>query len=188
MGTKSQISVLPKPKRAPHQQYLPARSAAPEPGADAGPWSLSRRARELPPQPAAVSAQPRVSGSPSARLQGLSHRGTRLPGASLPDSGNARLPGLPGALSGPFRFKKPLFLAISMVGLFWVFGALLAGDRARLRRGLDRRLLSADKVVWPRRDRRRNRRGLHGRTAGNGKRGRFPTASGRSSRRSSCFG
>ena len=26
----------------------------------------------------------------------------------------------------PFRFKKPLFLAISLVGLFWVFGAILA--------------------------------------------------------------
>ena len=31
MGTKSQISVLPKPKRAPHQQYLPATPVADEP-------------------------------------------------------------------------------------------------------------------------------------------------------------
>ena len=95
---------------------------------------------------------------------------------------------LPVHYLGPYRFKKPLFLAISMAGLFWVFGAYARGDRARLRLGLDRRLLSADPVVVPRRDHRGDRRGLRDRTPGNGQRRSFPTASGRSWHRCSCFG
>ena len=41
---------------------------------------------------------------------------------------------LPVHYLAPFRWKKPVFVAVSMAGLFWIFGAPGRGDRARLRR------------------------------------------------------
>ena len=52
------------------------------------------------------------------------------------------LAALPVHYMAPFRLKKPLFVAISIVGLFCVFGAS-RGDRARPGDGLDRHLLPA---------------------------------------------
>ena len=93
------------------------------------PWSgpLSGRARNVPPQPAAVSAQLRVSGPASVGLQGLPDRGTRLPGPRLPDPGDARLAGACRCTTSPRSAgRSRSSSAVSIVGLFWVFGIQVA--------------------------------------------------------------
>ena len=145
MGTKIQISVLPRPKpSALHQQYLPAARNDEEPALRAQGRPLSRRARNLPPQLAAVPAQPRIPGPLAHRLQGLSDRRARLSGPRIPDPRHARLSGPAAALPHPVPLQEaPLRRGVDcrpVLGLRRVS----VRDRARLCHGLDRRLLSAD--------------------------------------------
>jgi alginate O-acetyltransferase complex protein AlgI len=126
MGTKSQISVLPKPKRVPHQQYLPDHHQAQEP-------ALPPRGL-YPGEPEACRRRLRPF------LRNLAFLGLLLlvfkvyriderayQGRAFQTLATLAFLALPAHYLAPYRFKKPLFLAISIAGLFWVFGALLAG-------------------------------------------------------------
>ena len=127
MRTKSQISVLPKPKRVPHQQYLPTRSAALEPvtprerGLFAGePENCRRRLR------------PFLRNFVFLGLLLLVFKVFRIEerayqGRAFQTLATLAFLAFPVHYLTPYRFKKPVFLAISLVGLFLVFGALLAG-------------------------------------------------------------
>ena len=146
MGTKIQISVLPRPKRSRcHQQYLPA-----------APWTKSRqaaagRAASIPasPKPAAAACgrfcATCVPGAASHRLQGLPDRGTRLPGPHLPNPGHTRVSGPPAALPGTVSASRsPSSSRYRWPACSGSSARISRGDRARLRHRLDRRLLSAD--------------------------------------------
>ncbi len=126
MGTKSQNSVLPKPKRAPHQQYMPAAPAADEPalqrqtGLFAGEPENCRR-----------SLRPFLRNLAFLGLLLIVFKIYRIEerayqGRAFQSLATLAFLALPVHYLAPFRLKKPLFLAISMVGLFLVAGPLLA--------------------------------------------------------------
>ncbi len=126
MGTKSQTSVLPKPKRALHQLYRPSAPLAEEPGQ--GP-----RTGLYPGEPESCrrSLRPFLRNLAFLGLLLIVFKIYRIEerayqGRTFQTLATLAFLALPVHYLAPFRFKKPLFLAISLVGLFWVFGALLA--------------------------------------------------------------
>jgi hypothetical protein len=126
MGTKSQISVLPKPNRPPHQQYMPAASLAGEPvkGAQTGLYPGE-------PEACRRSLRPFLRNLAFLGLLLIVFKIYRIEerayqGRAFQSLATLAFLALPVHYLAPFRFKKPLFVAISMAGLFWVFGALLA--------------------------------------------------------------
>jgi alginate O-acetyltransferase complex protein AlgI len=126
MGTKSQISVLPKPKRAPHQQYLPA-----APGDDEPAHGRERGLYPGEPESCRRSLRPFLRNLAFLGLLLLVFKIYRIEerafqGRAFQNLATLAFLALPVHYLAPFRFKKPLFLAISIAGLFWVFGAVLA--------------------------------------------------------------
>ncbi len=126
MGTKSQTSVLPKPKRALHQQYLPSAPLEGEPGR--GPETGLYPGE---PESCRRSLRPFLRNLAYLGLLLLVFRTFRIEerayqGHAFQNLATLAFLALPVHYLAPFRFKKPLFLAISMVGLFTVFGPFLA--------------------------------------------------------------
>ena len=93
-----------------------------------------------------------------ARLQGLSDRGARLPGAYLPDAGDARLAGAAGALPGPVPLEEAAVRGGVDGRAVPGRRPLGRGGRAGRRGGVHRRLLPADPLDRPRRGLRRDGR------------------------------
>jgi alginate O-acetyltransferase complex protein AlgI len=128
MGTKSQISVLPKPKQVPHQQYLPAHAASSEPlppprqgGLYPGePENCRRRLRPFLRNLAFLGLLLLVFKV--YRIEERAYQGRAFQALAT-----LAFLALPVHYLAPYRFKKPVFLAISIAGLFSVFGALIAG-------------------------------------------------------------
>ena len=126
MGTKIPISVLPKPKRPLHLRYLPAPSVDekpaqwPESGLYPGEPENCRR-----------SLRPFLRNLAFLGLILVVFKVYRIEerayqGRTFQTLATLMFLALPLHYLAPFRFKKPLFVAISMVGLYWVFGALFA--------------------------------------------------------------
>ena len=125
-GLRVQISVLPRPKRALHQQYLPAAHLEEAPlGARSG-GSIRASRKTAAAACGHFCAIWHFSGLLLIVFKVYRIEERAYQGASVSDPGHARFSGPARALPGPFRFKKPLFVAISMAGLFWVFGGYLA--------------------------------------------------------------
>ena len=186
MGTKIQISVLPRPKRALHQQYLPMAPSEEEP--------LQAPGRGLypgEPENCRRSLRPFLRNLAFLGLLLVVFKVYRIEerayqGRAFQTLVTLAFLALPVHYLSPYRFKKPLFRR-GVDGRF-VLGLrrLSRGDRARLCRSLDRHLLSADPLVGPRRVDRGNRGGLRSRTPGTPGLRPFPTASGLSWHRCSC--
>jgi hypothetical protein len=126
MGTKSLTSVLPKPKRSLHQKYLPA--VLPAQGSAAGPESGLYRGE---PENCRRSLRPFLRNLAFLGLLLVVFKIYRVEerayqGRAFQTLVTLAFLALPAHYLAPYRFKKPLFVAISMAGLFWVFGALLA--------------------------------------------------------------
>jgi alginate O-acetyltransferase complex protein AlgI len=125
MGTKIQISVLPRPKRALHQQYLPAASSeeAPLPGPSRGLYTGE-------PENCRRSLRPFLRNLAFLGLLLVVFKIYRIEerayqGRAFQVLFTLAFLSLPVHYLSPYRFKKPLFVAISMAGLFWVFGGYL---------------------------------------------------------------
>ena len=170
MRTKSQISVLPKPKRVLHQQYLPTHSAAAEP--------MPQRERGLfpgEPENCRRRLRPFLRNLVFLGLLLLVFKVFRIEerayqGRAFQTLATLAFLAFPIHYLSPYRFKKAVFLAISLVGLFLVFGALLAGIVLAFAAVLIGVCFLP--IRWSARcNRRRNRCSLHDRTAGTGKRG-----------------
>jgi alginate O-acetyltransferase complex protein AlgI len=123
MGTKIQISVLPRPKRAPHQQYLPETGLEEEP--KAGPPGGLYPGE---PENCRRSLRPFLRNLAFLGLLLIVFKVYRIEerayqGRAFQTLSTLVFLALPLHYLSPYRFKKPLFLAVSMLGLFWVFGA-----------------------------------------------------------------
>ena len=125
MGTKIQISVLPKPKRALHQQYLPAGppEEAPSPGPSRGLYAGE-------PENCRRSLRPFLRNLAFLGLLLIVFKIYRIEerayqGRAFQTLFTLAFLALPVHYLSPYRFKKPLFVAVSMAGLFWVFGGHL---------------------------------------------------------------
>ena len=124
MGSKLGSPVIPKPKRALHRQYQPV-------------------TEELAARPQSTGLYP---GEPEecrrnvrAFLRTLVHllllfavfkvyriEERAFQGAAFQTLVALAILALPVHYLVSYRFKKPLFVAISMIGLFWVFGSQVA--------------------------------------------------------------
>ena len=125
MGTKIQISVLPRPKRALHQQYLP--EAPSEDGQLPGP---SRGLYAGEPENCRRSLRPFLRNLAFLGLLLIVFKIYRIEerayqGRAFQTLVTLAFLALPVHYLSPYRFKKPLFVAVSMAGLFWVFGGYL---------------------------------------------------------------
>ena len=123
MGTKIQISVLPRPKRALHQQYLPETGLEEEP--KAGPPGGLYPGE---PENCRRSLRPFLRNLAFLGLLLIVFKVYRIEERAYQGRTFQTLPtlvflALPLHYLSPYPFKKPLFLAVSMLGLFWVFGA-----------------------------------------------------------------
>src|ERR1017187_3616749 len=126
MGTKIQISVLPRPKRALHRQYLPAAPSDEEPA--------ERRESGLypgEPENCRRSLRPFLRNLLFLGLMLVVFKVFRIEerayqGRTFQTLATLMFLALPVHYLAPFRFKKPLSVAVSMAGLYWVFGAFLA--------------------------------------------------------------
>lgn len=125
MGSKIQISVPPRPKRALHEQYLPPGphqeepSPEPRPGLYVGEPENCRR-----------SLRPFLRNLAFLGLLLIVFKIYRIEerayqGRAFQTLVTLAFLALPAHYLCPYRFKKPLFVAVSMAGLFWVFGGYL---------------------------------------------------------------
>jgi hypothetical protein len=124
MGLGIGAPVIPKPRRALHQQYLPVSEEPELHPAKSGlyPGEPEECRRRLWPFLRTVAhlvllfAVFKVYRIEERAFQGRAFQ-TLVTLAML---------ALPVHYLAPYRFKKPLFVAISMIGLFWVFGSQVA--------------------------------------------------------------
>jgi len=126
MGLETRRAVTSRPKRALHQQYLPWPQDAREPGlqGDAGlyPGEPETCRRGLRPflrnfiYLALLLAVFKVYRIEERAFQGRAFQMLVT----------LALAALPLHYLAPFRWKKPLFVAVSIAGLFWVFGTQVA--------------------------------------------------------------
>ena len=126
MGAETRNSVASRPRRALHQQYLPwpKGSGPEEPKSDTGlypgePETCRRNTRLFVRNflyLALLLAVFKVYRIEERAFQGRAFQ-TLVTLALL---------ALPVHYLAPYRFKKPLFVAVSIGGLFWVFGAQVA--------------------------------------------------------------
>lgn len=124
MGREIGAAVIPKPKRALHRQYLPV-SEDPEPQ----PPSAGLYAGE--PEECRRSLWPFLRTFAHLCLLWGVFKVYRIEerafqGRAFQTLVTLALLALPLHYLTPYRYKKPLFVAISMTGLFWVFGSQVA--------------------------------------------------------------
>jgi alginate O-acetyltransferase complex protein AlgI len=125
MGTQSQIPLLPTPKRALHQQYTPAPPLADDP-------DRIPRSGLYPGEPETCrrSLRPFLRNLAFLGLLLIVFKVYRIEehayqGRAFQTLATLVFLALPVHYLAPFRYKKPLFVAISLAGLFWVFGPTL---------------------------------------------------------------
>ena len=128
MGTKIQISVLPrpKPKQALHQQYLPAAKNDEELLSDPGGGLYPGE-----PEACRRSLRPFLRNLAFLGLLLIVFRVYRIEerayqGRAFQTLATLAFLALPLHYITPYRYKKPLFVAVSIAGLFWVFGGYLS--------------------------------------------------------------
>jgi hypothetical protein len=126
MGTKIQISVLPRPKRALHQQYLPAASLEKEPikGPRQGLYPGE-------PENCRRSLRPFLRNLAFLGLLLVVFKIYRIEerayqGRAFQTLATLAFLALPVHYLCPYRFKKALFVAVSLAGLFCVFDSYLS--------------------------------------------------------------
>jgi alginate O-acetyltransferase complex protein AlgI len=126
MGAETRSSVGTRPRRALHQQYLPWPTIAPEPGhrPDVGLY---------PGEPETCRRSPRLFLRNFLYLALLLAvfkvyriEERAFQGRAFQTLVTLALLALPVHYLAPFRFKKPLFVAVSVLGLFWIFGPQVA--------------------------------------------------------------
>ncbi len=124
MGSEIGAPVLPKPRRALHTQYLPV-AEEPEPrpqntGLYPGePEQCRRNVRAF--LRTFVHLLLLFAVFKVYRIEERAFQGRAFQTLVL-----LALLALPVHYLAPYRFKKPLFVAISVIGLFWVFGSQVA--------------------------------------------------------------
>ena len=126
MGTQSQIPLLPKPRRALHLQYLPAALLAEDTGQLSQPGLYPGE-----PENCRRSLRPFLRNLAFLGLLLIVFKVFRIEerayqGRAFQTLATLAFLALPVHYLVPFRFKKACFIAISITGLFWVFGALLS--------------------------------------------------------------
>jgi hypothetical protein len=126
MGAETRTSVASRPKRALHQQYLPWPKTAQKPGLrpDSGlypgePETCRRRLRPFLRNFIYLALLLAVF-----KVYRIEERAFQ--GRAFQMLVTLALAALPLHYLAPFRFKKPLFVAVSIVALFWVFGTPVA--------------------------------------------------------------
>ncbi len=126
MGAETRSWVIPRPRRALHQQYLPSAPAEQEseqrPGA---------RLYQDEPETCRRALRPFLRNLVFLGLLLAVFKVYRLEerafqGRAFQMVVTLALVTLPAHYLAPFRWKKPLFVGISLAGLFWVFGAQVA--------------------------------------------------------------
>ena len=128
MGAETRSSVASRPRRALHQQYLPW--PRPAQGAGAGP-RLDRGLYPGEPENCRRSLRPFLRNFIYLALLLAVFKVYRIEDRAF--QGRAffmlvtlALAALPVHYLTPFRYKKPAFVAISVCGLVWIFGASVA--------------------------------------------------------------
>ncbi|MGO9470783.1 MAG: hypothetical protein ACLQIB_28520 [Isosphaeraceae bacterium] len=124
MGSELGAPVIPKPRRALHAQYLPV-SEEPEPR----PQNTGLYPGE--PEQCRRSVRPFLGTFAHLLLLFAVFKVYRIEerafqGRAFQTLVALALLALPFHYLAPYRFKKPLFVAISVFGLFWVFGSQVA--------------------------------------------------------------
>jgi alginate O-acetyltransferase complex protein AlgI len=126
MGAESRSSATPRLRRSPHQQYLPAAPAEqaprrwPEGGLYPGEPEACRR-----------SLRPFLRNFVFLGLLLVVFKVYRIEerafqGRAFQTLATLAFLALPLHYLAPFRWKKPLFVAVSTAGMFWVFGTPVA--------------------------------------------------------------
>ena len=108
---------------APHRRYLPLRARdAAVPRLDGEPWGL------YPGEPEACRRQvfPFLRSMVQLGLLVLLFKKFQIEGRAFLALATLALAALPVHYLAPYRWKKALFLAVSVTGLFWVFGTEVA--------------------------------------------------------------
>ena len=136
-------------KVAPHRRYVPLDRRRPSdaPGAATRLGAVSGRARGLPPPGSCPSCRSMVQ----LGLLLAVFKVYQIEGRAFLALATLVLAALPVHYLAPYRWKKPLFVAVSLAGLFWVFGTGGGRDRPGAGRRPDRGLLPAGLVDGPRR-------------------------------------
>ena len=122
MGAETRSWVTARPKRALHQQYLPSAPAEQRPGA-----TLYRDE----PETCRRALRPFLRNLAFLGLLLLVFKVYRIEerafqGRAFQMLVTLAFVALPFHYLAPFRWKKPLFVAVSLAGLFWVFGVQVA--------------------------------------------------------------
>ena len=122
MGAETRSSVASRPRRPLHRQYLPWTKPAPEPG----PW-LEEGLYPGEPEACRRSLKMFLRNFLYLALLLAVFKVYRVEerafqGRAFQMLVTLALAALPLHYLAPFRLKKPLFVAISVVGLFWIFG------------------------------------------------------------------
>ena len=126
MGAETQSSVSSRPRRALHQQYLP--------------WPRNGREHWQRPDVGLYPGEPETCRrNVRLFLRNFIYLALLLAvfkvyrieerafqGRAFQTLVTLALLALPLHYLAPFRWKKPLFVAVSMAGLFWIFGAMVA--------------------------------------------------------------
>jgi alginate O-acetyltransferase complex protein AlgI len=124
MGAETRSSVASRPKRALHRQYLPWPTTEPQPGQDVGLYPGE-------PETCRRSLRPFVRNLIYLALLLAVFKVYRIEerafqGRAFQMLVTLALAALPFHYLAPFRWKKPLFVAVSVAGLFWIFGVQVA--------------------------------------------------------------
>ena len=160
--------------------------------------ALCRKAGAGAPRGASTRASPRpAAATPASSCRSWRHLGLllavfkvyRVEGRAFQLAGDPRAGRhLPVHYLLPYRWKKPLFVAVSIAGLVWVFGTATAAGRAGLAAAADRRLLPAGRLACRAGGRRRAGRGAWPCSGRVRPSPAIPDTSGPSSPRCSCSG
>jgi alginate O-acetyltransferase complex protein AlgI len=124
MGAETRSSIARRPKRALHRQYLPWPKTEPQPGQDSGLYPGE-------PETCRRSLRPFVRNLIYLALLLAVFKVYRIEerafqGRAFQMLVTLALAALPFHYLAPFRWKKPLFVAVSVAGLFWIFGVQVA--------------------------------------------------------------
>jgi alginate O-acetyltransferase complex protein AlgI len=126
MGAETRSSVATRPKRALHQQYLPWPKAARKTG-----LALDGGLYPDEPESCRRGLRPFLRNFIYLALLVAVFKVYRIEerafqGRAFQMLATLALAALPLHYLAPFRWKKPLFVTVSIVGLFWVFGIQVA--------------------------------------------------------------